>query len=82
MSFVNEPIASNTEHLIIDVAKHDVALRTCALRNRSGKVPRAGGQIEGLHPWTNCKGLDSNTLPQSVEPCRHQIIHQVIPTGD
>ena len=78
---VHQPIAPNAQHRIVDISQPNFALRARLLSERTGQVAGASGDIQYLHAGAHCRPSDGERLPDSVQPSRHQVIHDVVARG-
>ena len=76
--FINESIATHFQHGGVDICENHLALRPHQARESGGEIAGATSDIENGLPGARSAELDRITLPQTMNPTGHQVIHQVI----
>ena len=77
-------LASDLEHVGIDVADRRARVRAAALDHPKRDVAGAAGDVEerkGPRLWRIDRG-DQRILPGPMQPERHQVVHQVVAARD
>src|SRR6185437_1692964 len=65
-------------HGIIDIREPDLAISSHLFHEQCAQVSGTTGNVEHLAALPDAACLHGKTLPQSMQPSRHKIIHQVI----
>ncbi|MND60712.1 hypothetical protein D3C80_519480 [compost metagenome] len=78
---VQQAVTTDLEHGFVDVGQHDLAGRAYQVREFSGQVASAAGDVEHAVTGTNARQFDRETLPQTVHAARQKVVHQVVLGG-
>src|SRR5580698_8720504 len=75
---------SDRQHIGVDIAHHRAGLFAAGRKHTQGDIASAPGGIE-QHKWAIFRRIDrrhQRILPGTVQPERHQVVHQVVAAGD
>src|SRR5690606_6468484 len=75
---VAQLVTAHIEHGVVDVCQYHVAFVTHDAREFCGQVTRTTAQIQNTLPRTRAGTINRETLPQTMNPARHQIVHDVV----
>lgn len=78
---INGAVASDGEHMFVQVTNGDVGLRVCFLFDAEGDITCAACYVEEFFVRLGADHGDKTVFPEAVDSCRHQIVHDVIACG-
>src|SRR5262249_38181874 len=78
-------LAAHVEHVGVDIANSDAGARAAGASDPESDVTSAAGEIEQRkRPLVFRRGYrpHQRVLPGAMQSARHQVVHQVIASGD
>ncbi len=79
---IQQAIAPGAQHRGIDVGNHDFAGVAHARQQQRGDVTGAARKVQHAIALANPRSRDEESLPQTMDAERHQVVHHVVLAGD
>ena len=80
-SVIEQTVAADGQHRRVDVGEPDLAGGAHATGELPGEVGGAAGDIEHPHAGAHRGVRHGGSLPDPVQPDRHQVVHGVVARG-
>ena len=77
-TFVQKPVAPDGQHGRINIGQPNFALIADAFCPPSGQITRTACDIQYLVSFFQVCRIDGKVFPHTVQPCRHNIVHNVV----
>ncbi len=77
-ALVEGAVATDFQHRGVDIANLDRGVAACGFIDAEGDVARTACNIKERHMFARTDLADQLILPDTVDPARHQVVHDVV----